>query len=248
MILDAIKAVVATVIFLIALGQPLCGQQDPSDVNQSSYTSLVEKAYGLDQDLINGVQYFDRYLGCKGDSYIGSIVFEDGELTIKERVYHNLKIRYDIFSQSVEVEYDILFGRGKRLITIADHVEAFQIQEYSFEKLNIEEPSEKFYQVIQTDFFSCYVHWEKQLIPLQNDRNFTKEFSKPKSTCLLDVNGAIREFKSRKDFVELFPDHQKKKIKRLLKKNLVRIQSASPGDMVLNMNEVAKLLKTGGVQ
>jgi len=228
--------------------RPVYGQQESPDVIQSAYTSLVKKAYGLDQDLINGVRYFNRYLGCQGDPYFGSIGFEDGELTIKDRVYQDLRIRYDLFSQSVEVEYNYSFGRGNRLVTVSDHVEAFRIQEYSFEKLNIEEPSGKFYQVIRTDLFSCYIHWEKKLISLHNDRNFTKEFSKPKSTCLLEVDGEIKAIKSRTDFEALFPDHQRKKIKRLLKKNLVTIHRASPREMVLNMNAVAKLLKTGGVQ
>ncbi|MEN8227510.1 MAG: hypothetical protein ABFS38_05090 [Bacteroidota bacterium] len=240
-----VKAVVTAIIFLALLIQPVCAQQQTVPANGISYVELVEQSFGLDQDLINGIQYFDRYMGYKGVPYFVSIGFMDGELTIKERVYQDVRIRYDLFSQSVEVEYDYFFGGASWLVAVTDHIEAFKFGEYPFIKLDIEESSGKFYQVIRTNQFTCYVHWEKKILPIQNDQFFTEEFSAPKSTCLLEMNGEINVFKNRKSFAELFPEHQRKEIKRLYRKNQFRVKKASPNELVYHMNAVANLIKNG---
>ncbi len=215
--------------------------------NRNPFIALVEQYFGLDQNLINGAQYYDRYEGCKGVPFFMSIGFMEGDITIKKRLYQDVRIRYDMLSQCVEVEYDFFYGGNSWLVAVTDHIEAFQIGEYHFMKLNLEGPPGKFYQVIRTKRFTCYVHWEKKLSPLQNDPFFTHEFSDPKPTCLLDMDGEINKFKNRKAFAEQFPEHLQKEIKNLFKRNQFKVQRASPNELLLNMNAVGNLLSSGGL-
>ncbi len=244
---DAIKAVVAAIIFPIALTQPVWGQQAVVPERNNSYKALVEHYFGYDQNLVNGVQYYNRYLGSKGIPYFMNIGFVDGDLIIQERVYKNLRMRYDLLAQILEIEYDNNNGGIGWLVTVPDHITAFRFGEYPFRKLNLEGPSGKFYQVIKTDLFTCYIHWEKMLLPLQFEHQYTHKFSQVNSTTLLEVNGETNVFKNRKGFVKLFPENRQKVIKRFLRRNHFIFQNASPNEMVLSMNAVANLLNSGGL-
>lgn len=247
MIFDALKAVVAALIFLSLWIQPVSGQRVQEPDNQFSYANLVNQFYGHDQSLINGILYYNRYPHCKGVPYLMSDDFVDGELTVQGKIYPDVKIRYDILSQYVEIAYINMQGSGNWLFTVADHVEAFQVGEYQFLKLNLDGQSGKFYQVIRTGLFTCYIHWEKRLLPLQNDQVFTRAFSEIDATNRLEMDGEINIFKNRKTFLELFPLNLQSEIKRLLRKNRIKFRHPSPDEMVRNMNLVADLLKNGGL-
>lgn len=247
MIFDALKAVVAAMFFLIIGIQPVSGQQAQGTGDQLKYANLVNQFYGHDQSLINGILYYNRYPGTKGVPYLMSDDFVDGKLTIQGKIYPDVKIRYDILSQCVELAYTNMQGSGNWLFTVADHVEEFQVGEYQFLKLNLDGQSGKFYQVIRTGLFTCYIHWERRLLPLQNDQIFTKAFSDIDATNRLEMDGEINTFKNRKTFLELFPVDLRREIKRLLRKNRIKVRHASPDEMVRIMNLVADLLKNGGL-
>ncbi len=247
MILEALKAVVAAIIFLSMGIQPVSGQQIQGDDNRFFYADLVKQSYGHDQNLINGVLYFNRYVRCKGKPYLGSNNFVDGELTIQGKIYHDVKIRYDILSQCVEIAYFNKQGNRNWLFTVTDHVESFLLGEYLFKKLSLEGHTGKFYQVIRTGPFTCFVHREMKLLPLQNDPHNSRVFSEVHATCLLEMDGKITLFKNRKSFSELFPPHQQKEIRRLFKTNHFKIKKAFPAEMVRNMNGVADILNKGGL-
>ena len=104
MIYNALKAGVATIILISIWIQPVSGQQVQGADNQFSYTDLVKQSYGYDQNLINGVLYYNRYVRCKGLPYLIGNDFVDGELTIQGKNYQDVKIRYDILSQCVYLE------------------------------------------------------------------------------------------------------------------------------------------------
>lgn len=247
MIIETLKAVVVALILLSLGTRPVSGQQITGAENRNSYADLVKQSYGHDQNLINGVLYYNRYVRCKGLPYLISNDFVDGELTIQGRKYNDISIRYDILSQCVEIVYFNIQGNPNWLFTVSEHVESFLFGEYPFKKLNIEGSDGKFYQVIQTGPFTCYIHWEKKLLPLQNDPDNSRVFSEVHVTCLLEMDGKITYFKNRRSFSELFPLHQQKEIRRLFRTNHYKIKKASPAEMVRHMNEVADILNSGGL-
>lgn len=226
---------------------PVLGQQPAVPETRNHYVEVVERSFGYDQDLINGVQYFDRYMGYKGVPYFMSIGFVDGEMTIRDKLYRNVRIRYDLYSQVVEIEYENFYGGFSWLLTVADHVKAFQMGEFVFEKLNLDGQSTGFYQVIRTRQFTSYIAWKKRLTPLQNDQRFTHVFSELSSSSFLEMDGAIHPYNNRKELVGLFPEHMRKEINRFLKRNQFNVKGASPNEMVLSMNAVSNLMQSGGL-
>ncbi len=60
--------------------------------------------HSLDQILINGVRYYDKYPNVYGHPFL----FEDsqpGSITLSGKVYEDLLINYDLYSQHLVMEY-----------------------------------------------------------------------------------------------------------------------------------------------
>jgi len=222
---------------------PVFGQQNMSQADRVSYVQLVKKGYGLDQDLINGIQYYDRHIYATGHPYFHHNQFKKGTITIKGEGFSDVSLKYDIHSQNVEMEYENLSGGSNQLIAIFDQVDAFILGDFQFQKLSIEEGRAKFYQVISTACFTIYVFWEKELLPLNGSTTHVEQFADAKHTLWLDLDGALTPFNSRKDFSECFPDEDHKEIKRLLSRNQFRFRTAQVDEIIRNVESVCNLLK-----
>jgi len=75
------KVVIAIVLCLHMCLSAVFGQQKVLQAEHVTYTDLVKMGYGLDQDLVNGLQYYNRYIRCKGDPYFQSNHFRKGSIT-----------------------------------------------------------------------------------------------------------------------------------------------------------------------
>ena len=114
MSLDLQRVAVATLIFLVIINAPVCGQKTGALEDDLNYSELVGKAYGLDQELVNGVQYFNRYRATLGHPYFLGDMFQMGSATIRGRNYSDVKLKYDLFSQHLEVKYKNYLGEKTR--------------------------------------------------------------------------------------------------------------------------------------
>jgi len=243
---DLQRLAVASLIFLVIVTAPVRGQKTGALEDDFNYSELVGKAYGLDQELVNGVQYYNRYRASLGHPYFLGDMFQMGSATIRGRNYSDVKLKYDLFSQHLEVEYQDFSGGEKQIILVTDWVQAFLIGQHQFQKLNLEEDQNKYYQVIKMDCFTCYVHWSKERIPLKGSTTHSGEFAEAKRTLFLEMDRNIKGFKKRKQFVSLFPVERQKQIKRYMKKIGFQIRNATPDEMILHMNAVCNYLNDGG--
>ena len=90
-------AICSTVLVFPAYGQ------NP-EVGTISYANLVRKEYGLDHELVNGVQYYNRYAHSKGHPYFPGNQYRNGSLLLDGRMYSDLRLKFDIYAQQVELE------------------------------------------------------------------------------------------------------------------------------------------------
>jgi len=256
MIFDTLKAVCAAIIILTLYFPPVHGQQASSADARKTFPELVERAYGLDQDLINGLQYYNRYMSYQEHPYFMEERFTSGSVSVRGRIYEDVRLRYDLYSQHVEIEYENLFGGSSWLITITDNVDAFNYGRLEFLKLNLGQGMARFYQVIRTELFTCYVYREKELISLSNNMErikrsnagfYTKKFTLTKRTYLIEMDGSIHGYTNRRSFAALFREDQQKEIKRFLRRKHFSFRKATPDAIFRNMNEVSNLLASGGL-
>jgi len=213
---------------------------------QGTFPDLVENAYGLDQDLVNGVQYYNRYFLSEGHPYFLEDRFAKGSVTINGKVYQNVNLRYDLLSQHVEIEYESFSGGSNRLFAVSERIAAFSIDEYEFRRLKIQEDRESFYQVIDTRHLTCYVHWEKKLTRLYNSVIYMNHFTYPTYTCWLEMGSETKAFNNRRSFTRLFPVNIQQEIRKLLRRRGVSFRDVSPDEIIRTMHAVDNLVNSKG--
>ena len=238
--------VVATAIFNIAMIQlPLWGQQSAMEYPWD-YTMLVDIAYGQDQELVNGMQYYDRHPSSLGHPYLLDGWMHQGSVTIRHQLYDNVMLRYDIHSQKLEVEYQTVNGAFNQVVLVCDRVNEFTIGTRCFRNLKLEEV-EEFFQVIGEARLIFYIRWEKKLVPVSGNSHFIEEFTAPKRSYLLQLDESITAFHNRKSLVKLFPDHMQKQLKRLIRTNHLVLRTANSAQLERFILEASSLINGGGL-
>ena len=75
---------------------PAQGQQVSAD-SQSEYYELVDRAYGQDQELVNGLQYYDYHPRSLGNPYLLEDFVHQGNVSIRGVIYNNVWLKFDIY-------------------------------------------------------------------------------------------------------------------------------------------------------
>lgn len=235
------NAILLAVLVSLAFLMPLRGQQS-SDLGSPGYYELVDRAYGQDQELVNGMQYYNHHPRSLGNPYLLEGFVHQGSVSIRGVVYNNIWLKYDIYAQQVEVEYRTLNGADNQVVLVGDRVDNFRIGEHYFRNLSLGGEPERFYQVIGSGRMVCYIMWDKKLIPLSGDSRFIEQFTPPRRKYLLELDGVITEFQGKKDFVKLFPLEKKKEMKKLVRQNSMQFRIASPAQLNLFLIAASNLL------
>ena len=211
---------------------------------QGTFPDMVEDTYGQDQDLVNGVQYSNRYVRSQGQPYFLDDSFKNGFVSINGKIYQNVQLRYDLLSQDVEIKHKKNSSVNYRYITISDRMEAFSFDKYEFRKLKIQEEPERYYQVISNRHFTCFVHWEKKLVPLDNSVIYIDHFTNLRFYFWLELNGKIIAFNNRRTFVRLFPMNMQREILKLFRQRHISFRNVDPDEILQTMEMIANLLDT----
>lgn len=241
---DVIRAfVIACLLFIVHFPGECQEASNPGEVIPY-FSTLVDRAYGLDQDLVNGVQYYDRYKSSLGHPYYLSDRFDWGSLSLRGKVYEDVRLKYDLYGQQVEIEYLTFSGGTNRLITPAGRVDEFSYGPYVFQNLALAGKKEKLYQVVMTANFTCFIYREKDLNPLANSMTHTEQFSETKSTYLLEMEGGFFGFNNRRNFIALFPEDAQELIGTYLKAKRFSFKNASAETIVSLMDVVSRMIMT----
>jgi hypothetical protein len=239
-----IKPASAVLVFFFTIQIPLACQE-PADRPSRSYAELVEWAYGQDQELVNGLQYYNRHPRSLGHPYLMEGLVHQGSVNLRGKLYTGLWLKYDIHDQHVEVEYQTVGGADNQVILVNDRVNSFTIGNQYFERMKLEDGPARFYQVLVGAAMTWYIHWEKKLVPMSGDSRFIEEYTSPKRSYLLELDGSIYPFSNKKSFVRLFPKSIQKDMKKLIRNNHIPIRSASTEQLELFIIAASRLLTEG---
>jgi hypothetical protein len=242
-----IQKTVTTAIFFFCLIQLPLEAQQTNTYSSQKYAELVEWAYGQDQELVNGLQYYNRHPQSLGHPYLLEGWVHQGNVSLRGKLYDGLWLKYDIYNQQVEVEYRTIIGANNQVILVSDRVDNFSIGNYFFEKLKLEGEQEQFYQVLGEGRMVWYIRWEKKLEAISGNYRFTEEYSSPRRSYLLELDASIHPFNNKKSFVQLFPEAIQKDMKKLIKSNNIKIRTASTEQLELFIPAASNLLN-GGAQ
>ena len=194
-----------------------------AQVSSGLYT-YVQTKFGLDQDLVNGIRYFNRYHRVLYHPFYQGKQSLPGSVTVSGKQFDNLMINYDIYNQYVILEYKELSGSIFKVILDPLQISAFQLNGHHFDKKELDENGPLFYEVIGANGIFCYIHWEKQLLNTNNDLDYAQYFTSPSRNYFFDYHGIVHPFSNRRNLVSLFPVTSRNEIRRYLRKNNIRFR------------------------
>lgn len=216
----------------LILTGPIEAQQVKTGVTDSDSLSwYIQKKYGLDQELYNGFQYYERYVQYIGDPFFPENSFFKGSVTLRGIQYDDVHLKYDSYSQHLILEYNDFQNRYNQLILNSIHADSFQLGTSCFEKLSIYGEQPLFYQVLNSGPVTCYVHWMKDITSVSYDFQHTHEFTAPIGKYYIRYRGQIQPFTNRKSFIAIFPESLHPEIKKYFRQNRLSFRKADFEDI-----------------
>ena len=202
--------------------------------------------YGLDQELINGFQFYTRDAQYKGNPYFPDDIFYVGSVTLRGVRYDSVQLKYDIFNQHLILAYTDFQERYNQLIINEIQVDSFCLGIYCFQNLHIAGQKERFYQLLKSGPLTCYIHWKRDIHSLDYDYDFkyTHEYSSPIGTYYFRYGGGIHPIANRKELLSVFPESLQPEIKKYFRQQHLQLREAGPNDIQNLLKFISSRIET----
>ena len=231
-------------LLLLVTSNNLFGQiQGDQPILPSKEIDNLESVYGVDPSLYNGFLYNSFFPGkVKGDQYFATSNYIKGEATIRGVKYKDIDLNYDIYKQELLLKY-VNSSKVFNIISISKAwLEDFTIGETRFVIFSTPETPNKIYQVIGNDSIQVLVHWQK-VIAYDNDfQGYTSLYFNINKELNVLVNKSLMKFNSNKSFVQLFAKDKQAYIKKYLRQNKIKVNSAPDqkmGELIIYCNKIS---------
>lgn len=205
---------------------------------QDSYTEKVaadyhsfNRLYGLDQNLVNGVRYKPEYPGSEGHPFLDDRQIYTGSIRINNLQYQRVRLGYNIYNQSVILEYLNFAGAPEQIVLHNESIDGFELDQKKFKKLNFDMTGSAFFQVLEDKNLRCLYLWSKSLNRSTTSVSGFYIYSEPKRKFYLWKDGELHNFNSKKSFVKLFEVKHQKKIKQFFKQWHIKLKIISDSQM-----------------
>jgi len=210
---------------------------------QSSFEELVEKAYGSDQTLVNGIQFSNQYIRIEGNPYFMDGRYQFGAVCINERWYDPVRMRYNLYTQKVEIEYLTPEDHMNQLITVPEQMPEFILGGYPFRRMSLGNGNPAYFMVLSTENTECYIGWSMDAV---GGGNTQRRYTPLKRTCWIRHNGSWILFDDRRSYLGAFPAERRKEFKDLLKWKKFHFRLAGTNEWVDLVRTTIRLIEEGG--
>ena len=198
------------------------------DSNIHRWKKYFDQSYGPDYNLINGIKYLYLYSAVIGHPFFGGTQFHIGSLVMSGKEYQDIYLKYDIYNQNVILQYSSFTGGTDQVLLKNEFIHEFKIDGKLFRKYSFSETGTRFYQVVTSGKIYCLYYWEKGL---NYSTLSSYNFSPQKKVSYIVKNSKPYRFKSKKQFLKLFPVQHKKEIKQFIRHTKIRLKNDSDNNM-----------------
>lgn len=219
-----------SILLLLLIIFDLRGQESNPEKVAASYHSF-DRLYGLDQNLVNGVRYKPEYPGSEGHPFFDDRQIFTGSIRINQIHYPRVRLGYNIYNQSVVLEYLNFAGAPEQIVLHNEFFDEFQLGKKKFERLAFEMTGSAIFQVIEDRGLRCLYQWNKSLNRSTTSVSGFYIYSDPKRKFYLWKEGQLNSFNSKKSFVKLFDVKYQKQIKQYFKQWRIHLKSISDSQM-----------------
>lgn len=226
---------------LILTGQAIAQPVKTSSPDLDSLLGYTQMKNGLDQELINGIQYYNPYVQYKGDPFFPENVFYEGSLNYKGIQYDQLRLKYDCYAQELILEYKDFNGRYNHLLLDSMFIDSFGLEGHRFQKLSLFGDKPVYYQVVNSGPITCYVYWKANLTSVSYDFQYTHEFSEPAGKFFIAYKGQVKSLRNKKSYRSLFSESMQGEIKKYMRRQRFSFRVADPTDIQELLSFTSKL-------
>jgi len=241
----SIPQILFSLYFIFFLTESGSAQTPNSAIQDTdSLSRYIQMKYGLDQELINGSEYYKRNVQYKGNPYFPEDVFYNGSVTLTGVRHDNVKLKYDCYSQQLILKYTDFKVRVNLLIINEIHVESFCLEANCFENLSLYDEEARFYQVIDSDSMSCYIYWRKEIHSTHDDLQYSHEYTRPIGTFYIRYMNEFHPIANRKELMGIFPESIQPQIRKYFRQVHFRFREAGPKDLQNLLNFISSRIET----
>lgn len=195
---------------------------------QPSFQEQVDHAFGIDQSLVNGIQFSNQYILIEGDPYFLNEGYRVGSVCINDQWIDYVPMRYNLYSQKVEIQYLSREGNLNQLISVPERMSAFLLDGYEFRRLQIAEDDPSYFMILSAARTSCYVQWSKETT---GGGSSQRRFTPLTRRYWIQDGGSYISFADRRSYVRAFPPERKREFRKLLKSKKFYFQMATASEV-----------------
>jgi hypothetical protein len=231
------RAILHLIFALLLASNAVHAQEDSTEqVLFSQIYLAAEEAYGVHQELLNGLLFESKNQEASGHPYFLDYYSNQGSVIYGGKQYSNLNLRYDIYDQELLLIYPIkqleykLYLR-KELIT------GFKVENKTFTKESFPGNKEaKYHQVFGKDLPIKILYFrEKSLSKLYANNSDDKKYSERRETYIL-IDNELLSYKGNRSLAHQFSSDHEKAIKQYLRLHKIKVKLADDEEMERLLN------------
>jgi hypothetical protein len=190
-------------------------------------TNIIDHDSIGKQILYNGRVWRNLYSRIMGDQFLFTKEFLPGAVTIEGKLFSDLKLKYDIYSDELLsfTDHGIILQLNKE--KVENFSLDFENKVYQFRRIDPDSVNSLsgYMNVLYSGNTSLFVKYRKEILLLAVDNKY--DLFSQTNKIFLKKNGKIYLVNSKMDFLRLLNDH-KKQVKSFIKTNKLKITKKDP--------------------
>jgi hypothetical protein len=217
--------------FLFLLIISFSVQLKAQKISANDIIHSYDQAYGLSENLYNGKIYFEDKDQPYGSPFLDLPLNLKSIAVINGKSFYDLTILYDCFNQHFVLIFQNKFGGENKIILQKEHIDTISIGNHVFIKNTFDEINNTYVQVIHDGDITCLFSWKKEKVFKTAGENAGYYFTKEKREVFCIKDSVVYRIKSRKHFVDLYPEISGQTIKKKLKLEKINFLKVHPLDL-----------------
>ena len=212
--------------------------QNTDSLSYITSKDSLDKKYGMDPSLYNGIMYQSVYpKDVKGDQSFSTPNFIKGEATIRGVYYKNIDLNFDIYKQELLLRF-INAGNSYDIITISKAwLETFEIGNHQFKIYSFPEAPNRIYQTMGNGSILLLYFWKKDL-KVDNVAGVLSFI--PQRLKYVLMNKSLKKYRNNREFLHLFLQDKQLQIKKYMQQNRIKVNKSSDKIMEELINYCSK--------
>lgn len=203
----------------------------------------IDSLYGLDQTLYNGKKYFPEHPQSKSSPFLFNDEIKNGTLYFKSKTYHNLKLRYNIYSQQFNLVYINHLDVEQQIILPLEHIDTVKIENYCFVKAPDSILNGGVVQLINGDGLQILCTWRKNYELVYELGDPIQKYTKAIRIPYLVYKEDLYKIKGNRSFIKCFPKIMRADLRQFVKQEKIKMQHANTDQLQEVINHISTLLE-----